>query len=57
MFRGSAKNIAEIITAHYVPENADNKVFYFYIMHEVITKSRDNVGKYGIKKFRDLSSL
>ncbi len=43
MFRPSAKKVAEVITAHFNSETAENKVLYFYLCHEVITRSKDSV--------------
>ena len=45
MFRPSAKLIAELTTAHFVSESADTKVLYFFIMHEVMTRSKDVVSE------------
>jgi hypothetical protein len=45
MFRHSAKLIAELTTAHFVSESAETKVLYFFIMHEVMTRSKDAVSE------------
>jgi hypothetical protein len=43
MFRSSAKQVAEVFTAHFTNENAEIKVLYFFVVHEVMTRSKDSV--------------
>ena len=57
MFRPSAKLIAELTTAHFVSESADTKVLYFFIMHEVMTRSKDAVSESLFSLYRGSNSL
>lgn len=57
MFRHSAKLIAELTTAHFVSESAETKVLYFFIMHEVMTRSKDAVSESHSLIYRGSNSL
>jgi hypothetical protein len=45
VFRAHAKQVSEVVTAHFVPENAEIKVLYFFIAHEVMCRSKDSVSE------------
>ena len=42
MFRTSAKQVADLVTAHFISESqADKKLIYFNIIHEILFRSKD----------------